>query len=403
MSIMPFLRAFVQKPRVTFWALIGLALGLRLMILALTSGAAYDLASYHLQAASVFAHRNVYLLTDRYPYPPVWVWLVSLAQWGANITGWPFAWFVKLPGVVGDCLIVGLLWRRGGARAALFYACNPVSLFITAGHGQFDGLVMALVVAAWVAWTSQRRMALTWAALALGVAVALKGYPLVLLPALIVKADSPRQRLLVTGLAFVPLIAALLVYGALFGWEPAMVTHVLGYSSYPYFGWALYADVFIKHIWPASFSAIVDALSLVARAAILLLAGLLLWRRRGWPLERLWLTIILGIYVLAPGIAVQYFLWALPALAVIDRKRGLSYTAFSFLAMVFFYLTQEPGALPWGAQLASVAPQAVWLSCYVLLSLPWWLVCIWLLWGMLREHDAVVVTPGVAEEMALAK
>jgi hypothetical protein len=399
---MQFLRTYFQKPRVVFWSLIVLALGLRLIILALTSGAVYDLASYHLQAESVFTHRNVYLLTDRYPYPPVWVWLVSLAQWGASITGWSFAWFVKLPGIIGDVVLVVLLWRRAGVRAALFYACNPVSLLITAGHGQFDGLVLALVVAAWVAWTSQGRAAYVWASLALGAAVAFKGYPLILLPALLVKAHALRRHLIISGLAFVPLIVALLVYGAFFGWAPAMVTHVLGYSSYPYFGWALYVDVFIKHIWPASFGTIVDALSLVARAAILLLIGLLLWRRRDWPLERFWLASVLSIYVLAPGIAVQYFLWALPAFAMIDRKRGLIYTAVSFLVIVFFYLTQESGALPWGAQLAGITSQSVWLSCYVLLSFPWWLLCIWLLRGMLRRHHVVSVTSDAVEEAVLA-
>ena len=384
-DLMKSLYSWLYKPTAQLCWLLLLSLALRLIVAALTSGAAYDLESYHMQAQSVFTHQNVYTLTDRYPYPPVWVWLVSLAQWGANSTGWPFAWFVKAPGILGDCLIVLLLWKRAGRAAALFYVCNPVSVLITAGHGQFDGLVMALVVGAWALWGRQRQASLVWAPLALGGAIALKGYPLVFLPALIVRASSTRQRLIVTGLALLPLVLSISIYGALFGWALAMLTHVLGYSSYPYFGWALYVDVLIHGLWPASFQVIVEAFSLVARTVMLVLVGWLVWRKREWPLERLWLAIILSIYVLAPGIAVQYFLWALPLLTLIDRRRGSLYTLASLLAMLFFYLTQEPGALPWGTTITGWAPQAIWLSCYVVLNLPWYLWCLWLLRVVLRE------------------
>ena len=380
-----------QKPIFVCASLVALVLGLRLAVLLVTSGAAYDLTSYHIQAQSVFEHRNVYLFTDRYPYPPVWVWLVGLAQWAAHVTGLSFAWFVKAPGIAGDCLIVALLWRWAGGWAALFYACNPVSLLITAGHGQFDGLVMALVVAAWVLATSEQRHAYYWAALALGGAIALKGYPVLFLPPLILAAKSLRQRALVTGLAALPLLVALMVYGSLFGWTPEMFLRVLGYSSYPYFGWAPYVDVLLKLFLPAaSFKAVLGLLSLIARVALLIVVGWLVWRGRRWPLERLWLALSLAVYALAPGIAVQYFLWALPLLALVDRKRGMIYTLLSFLAMGLFYLTQEPGALPWGISLKHVVPQSVWLSGYVLMNLPWWLMCLWLLRTVIRDAEKPV-------------
>jgi hypothetical protein len=381
-----------RKPVFVCAGLVVLALGLRLAVMLVTSGAAYDLTSYHIQAQSVFEHRNVYLFTDHYPYPPVWVWLVSLAQWAANVSSLPFAWFVKALGIAGDCLIVALLWRRAGGWAAFFYACNPVSLLITAGHGQFDGLVMAFVVAAWVIATGKQRHARYWAALALGGAIALKGYPVLFLPPLILAATSLRERIIVTGMAVLPLLVALVVYGGLFGWTQAMFSHVLGYSSYPYFGWALYVDVLLKLLLPAaSFKAVLGLLSLVARSALLIFTGWLVWWGRRWSLERLWLALALAVYALAPGIAVQYFLWALPLLALVDRKRGVIYTLLSFVVMVLFYLTQEliheSGALPWGTALAHIAPSFVWLSGYVLMNLPWWLMCLWLLRTVIRGAE----------------
>jgi hypothetical protein len=382
-----------QKSVFVCVGLVVLALGLRLAVMLVTNGAAYDLTSYHIQAQSVFDHRNIYLFTNRYPYPPVWVWLVSLAQWAANVTGLSFAWFVKAPGIAGDCLIVALLWQRAGRWAALFYACNPVSLLITAGHGQFDGLVLAFVVAAWVIATGEQRYAYYWAALTLGGAIALKGYPVLFLPPLFLAATSLRQRAIITGLASLPLLIALVVYGSLFGWTQEMFSHVLGYSSYPYFGWALYVDVLLKQFLPmASFTATVSLLSLVTRAALLVVIGWLVWRGRRWPLERLWLALTLAVYALAPGIAVQYFLWALPLLALVDRKRGMIYTLLSFLAMVLFYLTQEPGALPLGTTLAHTVPQSLWLSGYVLMNLPWWLICLWLLRTVIRDVEKPIAT-----------
>ena len=57
----------------------------------------------------------------------------------------------------GDCLIVVLLQRYKSSEAARFYALNPVSILVTAGHGQFDGLVFGLVALAWVGFQAEGR------------------------------------------------------------------------------------------------------------------------------------------------------------------------------------------------------------------------------------------------------
>lgn len=389
----------------SFWGLVLLALVVRLAVVLLTTGADFDINSYHIQAQSVLEHRNIYTVTtDRYPYPPVWIWLVALAQWLANTTTMPFVWLVKLPAVLGDCLTVGLLQQRKGSAAALFYALNPVSILITAGHGQFDGLVMALVVVAWALWDRRQRAGLSWAALALGGAIALKGYPILLLPALLIKAPDNRQRVVLTALAATPLLVSMLVYGALFGLEPAMVTHVLGYSSYPYFGWSPYVDVLLHNLWPAGFTTATLWFSILGHVATLLVPVLLAFYRPGWPLERFWLATFLGVYALAPGLAAQYLLWAVPLLALVPLKRALLYSAFAFLTILFFYLNLYPGAIPWGPALASLAPANTWLGYYLLANLVWWLFCLWLWRATLRdargspgsEPDPVAVSALVA-------
>jgi hypothetical protein len=370
-----------------------LALALRLVVVALTTGAGYDITSYTIQAQSVLTHHNIYTFTDRYPYPPVWVWLVALAQWIANTTGLSFGGLARLPGIAGDVLIVALLQRAKGSKAALFYAVNPVSILITAGHGQFDGLVMALVVAAWVLWDTRQRRNAAWAALALGGAIALKGYPVLLLPALLVGAAGWKRRVLLTGLALAPLLVCVLVYSAFFGLEPAMISHVLGYQSPPILGWSLYFNNLLPRIWPASFigGLLVLALFLTAvtRAALLLFPVLLAVRKPSWSLESLWLVTFLGFYLLAPGLSPQYLLWALPLLALVDLKKGVFYTAFSTPALVFLYLAEFPEAVPWGLALTAAAPNYIWLLSYWAANLVWWFACLSLLSRLLRAGQGV--------------
>ena len=273
--------ALMRAPRPgALWILVLLALALRLVVVALTSGDDFDLMSYALQAQSVLTHHNVYTFTGRYPYPPVWIWLVALAQWMAQTTGFSFETLVRLPGIVGDICIVALLQRFKGTKAALFYAVNPVSLLITAGHGQFDGLVMALVVAAWALWGARQRYGTAWAALALGGAIALKGYPVLLLPALLVGAVSNKQRGLLVGLALAPLCVCVVVYCAFFGLETTMVSHVLGsHESPPLFGWAFYINNLPTQGWPG------PAIFLLSLLLLLLAVGIrtaLLFSRLCW-------------------------------------------------------------------------------------------------------------------------
>jgi hypothetical protein len=371
----------VKRWLTTPFGLVALAFGLRLLIIPLTSGLEYDITSYHIQAQSIFNHQNIYLVTNRYPYPPVWIWWTALAQWLSTSAPLPFDWLIKVPALLGDCLIVALLRRYHGVSAALFYAANPVAILVTGGQGQFDGLVIALVVLAWACWRSQHPLKPYWAALALGGAIALKGYPILLVPALLAKLTSNRQRALAAGLSLAPLLLSICVYSVFFGLAGAMVSRVLIYNSPLNFGWALYVPFLMNLFWPAGFPAVMLALAVMARAAILLLACRLPFRRPDWSLAYGWAIILLSLYVLAPGISAQYLLWVLPFLALIDLPWGWRYSLCSALTLWLFYVAVYPGSVPWGAALRSMHT-AFWFPCFVALNLVWWLFCL-MLWRRL--------------------
>ncbi len=372
----------------SLWRPVLIALLLRLLVASLTSGAGYDITSFHLQAQTVLEHQNVYAVTDRYPYPPLWIWIVALVQWVATLTRIPFVWLVKWPGILGDCLTVGLLRRYKSAAAALFYAVNPVSILITAGHGQFDGLVLALVIASWTLWHAQADQRRAWAALALGGAVALKGYPILLLPALLMGASSKTEQVRLTLWALTPLGVAVLIYTLLFGFEPAMVSHILGYTSFPYFGWAPYVYVLLHNWWLSGYLSLEPWLSWSTRILVLTAPLVLVYTLRKRPLEQLWLATFLAFYALAPGLAAQYLLWVLPLLALVAIDKGWWYSALAFPLLVFFYLNSYPGAVPWGQTLKTLVPADTWLGYYLLVNLIWWLYCLWLFRAILQGGAA---------------
>lgn len=393
----------IRKLAASAWGMVSLALGIRLLVLLSTTGVEYDITSYHLQALSVLLHQNVYLFTGRYPYPPVWIWLVTLAQVGANATALPFVWLVKIPGIVGDCLIILLLQRHVSPKAARFYALNPIAILVTAGHGQFDGFVIGLAMLSWVFLRKARNADVNVAALTLGGAIALKGYPVLLFPALLKTIPQQRRRWLATILALLPLVIACLVYSLLFGFVKEMILNVLTHGSPTDFGWSLLTASLLKLFLPARVTQVMDLLGIITRAIIVLLACIFPWRWRWWPVERLWLVTLLSFYILSPGVSVQYLLWVLPLFAVVDRKLGWVFTVFSTLVALLFYLTVFPGAVPGGTLVSSFVPLYVWQTWYLAMDLVWWGICWHIFLTLVRQAPAKLPAPALATALSFTQ
>src|SRR5438552_10187970 len=96
------------------------------------------------------------------PGQPLWA---ALSYRLSRATGGRFELFFKAPLVVCDALVLVLLWRvlaprRGATAAALavaLYAWSPVSILITAHHGNLDPLYAALGLLAVYLIAEQRR------------------------------------------------------------------------------------------------------------------------------------------------------------------------------------------------------------------------------------------------------
>lgn len=218
---------------------LAVALLARLPLLLFSYGASFDLESYGLVARHLLSGGSLYgdaALAGRYPYPPLPALMFTALFALGQAAGLPEHVVFKLPALLGDiCLVLlaGRLAARLGRtewRVALACALNPVIILISAGHGQFDSLVLAFVLAAvYLLEFSSQPWAERAAGLSLGLAVALKGWPLFLLPFFVGRLPDVRERIKFSLAAVAPLALVCLP------WLPfqggAMLRTVLGYHG----------------------------------------------------------------------------------------------------------------------------------------------------------------------------
>ncbi|MGE5333757.1 MAG: glycosyltransferase 87 family protein [Nitrososphaerota archaeon] len=332
---------------------------LHLQAVSSSTGAWSDIHAYGIQARTVFQHVNVYTATDRYPYPPVWVWIIALASWLSAHLGIPFDQMAKEPAIIGDyatsVLLLLFAWRRFGwcwftlIPMALF-ALNPVVILISAGHGQFDSLVIGFVLLALYLRGERQQQRIVWAALALGVGIALKGYPVLALPYFVISA--PRgSRLLTLAAAFVPLAASTILYCALFGISSHMLSNILLYQSTPDFGWgfllARYTpDAFIAGLLSLASKVLIVLFGVVAPALLL----------RGRPIVAM-IMLFSAFYALTYTMSVQYILWIVPFLCLALPLWSVVYSFAGLIAALSFYQRTGAGkgAIPTSHPWTSVA------------------------------------------------
>jgi hypothetical protein len=361
------------------------ALALRLPVLLLSRGAPYDMESYARVAAcngpGLYA---LPALDGRYPYLPLWWLLLKALSLGQSLFGGdPGLWF-RLPGVAGDvavCMLAYLLAakkdapgnERAGLIAGLSWALNPLAVLISAGHGQFDSVALALVLAAaWLLEYSRHARGDGWAALCLAAAVALKTWPLAFLPSCLAMFPGRRERRRFTAhVLFWPLLL-LLPWLCMDG--PAAVAAHLSYSGANAMGLSavLKAGFFAAGAAPALWR----QADFCFRACALGLLGLAF----AWALLRSgkvrlldslpWVA--LTLVLLAPGLSPQYLVWA-PAMALAVSPLLCWRLSLAALPLALgFYALFMPGVLAgpaaWSPPLES--PALIW--AWAAANLAWW-------------------------------
>ena len=349
--------------RSRFLLVFALVLVLRIAVAARFRGN-FDTQSFLIVVRGVLSGQNIYALTDRYNYSPVWAF-VAAGVW--KLSGGNVGAFVLLVGLLqtaGDAAAAGLIAGIGrrrlrlsadeARRRALLFFSNPVSVLISCAHGQFDGLaILWLLGALWLSARppSPRRQA--------GVAALLSA-------SLLVKHVTMFHPLLFSrrrergGLPDLLVLAPYAVFAASFlpyaGALPDIVRNVLLYGG-RLGGPVLETPGGLQ----AFFSVAGPRRAVFAFLLLAAVAGILRETRR-WELSRASLALFLALIVFSPSYAVQSLVWPVALGALYP---SVAYGLFTLAGALYHSSAPESLALPWPVRATALG---TWLAAVVWLG-----------------------------------
>lgn len=289
-----------------------------------------------------------------------------------------FALLLRLPGIIADSVSTIVVWKLAGALgrrrppfwALLLFSLNPISVMVNGFHGNTDSvMVMFLLLACLM---SLRERALL-SGLFFGLSCQIKIIPLLFLPPFLF--FWYQRRLLARFVGAFGLATLLLILQPLLFSPVAYARNVLAYGSY----WGLWGLSYLMHLSRSphfsriSFFGLPAATNIVsATLKFIIVCGVvaLAWRRRGANAPGLLFTVAgiwLIFFIVAPGIAPQYFVWLLPFLLFLSPVFFASVVVTGSIFIFIFYTTISHG-LPWYFGVSTNALSAVWAPWSLL---PW--------------------------------
>lgn len=199
-------------------------------VLSLYTGLPYDMKVWFQTGIWMNRGINIYLPNDHLGYPPLWaLWcLVSYNVYtffGNSLEIWRFV--LKLPLIVSHLVLAYVVGKFAaynfddaiGRRVSFTVLAWVFIVYIGALWGQINTLSALLTFLAFEAMVNQRT---TKSAILLGIAVALKIYPLIVLPAFLVYAWMKRGRKdaakIVIWVSAIPVVFTTAIF-AIFQWD----------------------------------------------------------------------------------------------------------------------------------------------------------------------------------------
>ncbi len=356
-------------------------------------GAGYDIESYQIVGSLVIDKQDVYMndaAIGRHPYLPLQMYWMGFSKWLADTTHMPFVKIVKLAPIAADAAIAVMLFillnRKTGTLQTAFlggllYAINPISIFVSAYHGQFDAIpLLCILLALWVLPRSSIAAG-GW----LGLGILDKSWPILVLPSIFFAVKRWSRRFWLLALAVLVPLLGVAVYSLLFDapWVEIIRTalsynHGVGVWGYTYFFRLLSV---LRPGFDAPFGWLMN------NARYLTLAALgLVWvlRASKQSLEGGILTLLVAYLALTHAFAIQYLVWIVPfAILCQDRVWLTRFTLAAFAYMFLAYTTlildmRINNLLPW--------PQA---DYFIIMpaGLPAWLVAVGWMYKRVRTQS----------------
>lgn len=329
---------------------------------------------------------NPYLTLNFNVYPPLSLTISAISLILAQITKIQFYMIIKFWPNLADFATAFLIYKYLSKQKikplyAVFWSSlfllNPISIIISAAHGQLDSVVSFLVVLAIYCLNSHSKLS----ALALGLSIAVKPNPLILIP-LFLSIGKISIKARITYLLFVitPIVISLLPF---LTHDPTQVIkNLINYSGVADFGYA----AILRGIWFQNNAdtnlpiALTNGLLSTSKVVLLVGAIILTYLFSGWKnLVKSILAIYLLFISLYFGISAQYLSWITP-LAIMAREKLVTvYILSGTIALIGFYLYFGPDVLL-GKLVRTMLPfENKYIYYYFFGNLILWVICLmWL-------------------------
>jgi hypothetical protein len=352
--------------------------------LLLPRGAAYEIHVFQQAARAFRAGENVYTSTIAHPYPPLQLYWMAAATWLNDTAGLNFVFWLKSINILFDTAIIVLIYLAiaqqlpaAKARwASWVYAFNPITILVCAYQGQFDAVPLFFLLTAWLCFQNKMRRSwlLSLSAVALGIAIWSKIWPVIFLPIIWLRLAGWRARghyTLLTGL--MPLVL-LLLYEYLFpGSALTIVRRALGAGAISgWWGYSAVVNVVLQ--FTGQGQALFQFISQWGKYAGPVAGLLVIITTRRQPALYALLLAILTMFAVVPNLGLQGLSWVIPIALIWGAHNALGwYILGAFLHMVVSY---------WGIHLSQELYQllpALWANSIIQLSslLVWIPILIW--------------------------
>lgn len=354
------------------WLAVGvLGIAMRLYVVHASVGC-NDVQMWNAFAREIHKHGLGYLYDNEagFNHPPLMGLLAGFCMKLALLTGGRFEVFFKLPSVFADMLSAILIhqsWQlrrpRYAALAFALFCWSPVSILVSAFHGNTDSIGASLCLLAALLVDRARPML---GGVALGAAINVKLIPLMLIPLLVSTAGGPRRiaRFLIgLSVGAIPFIPVLVWHGKGF-YEHALLYR----SNLDQWGiTGLLAQMgTVPNAAPLAQKLKAFWMDQGARPIFLaafVLAAVNLWKGR-WDARTLTACGFACFLFLTPGFGVQYLVYPVPALFSVDVKRGGIYSTTSGLFAFLIYYAALDGTQPFFAAVPALLPVGLALEGY---------------------------------------
>ena len=300
----------------------------------------WDLDAYREVVRTLESGGELYRDTPRYNYSPAWSIVLRGLSYASRATGAAFENAVGTLLLLTDLVTAWLVFRiardslgrppEAAAGAALFFFANPVSVFVTGFHLQFDNLALLFLLAAvWSASGASARPARNARTVVFLSASLLFKHVTYFHPFLFVRSRRRAGLSLLGGLVpYAVFFASFLPY---LGSRGSVYERVFAYRSLAEtYGASTLLDIPGVPRW------VPTALFVVAAGI-----GLVLFRRLDVGRASLLLFLLLLVFV--PGVVQYYFVWPIALGALYG---GAGYAVYTLAVSAFFLGSPDGLALP---------------------------------------------------------